>query len=68
MFCFVDVGLLIAWLIWFFRLRDDGPEFPDDGDGGGGGGDTPCPRPRKRWAGPIVTSRSPASPIRFVPA
>lgn len=31
----VDVGLLVAFLVWFFRLRDD-----DDGqdDGGGGGG------------------------------
>jgi len=34
-----DVGLLIAWLIWFFRLRDDGAdEPPDEGGGGGGGG------------------------------
>jgi hypothetical protein len=34
-----DVGLLVAWLIWFFRLRDDGAdgEPPDEGGGGGGG-------------------------------
>jgi hypothetical protein len=25
-----DVGLLVAWLIWFFRLRDDGGEPPPD--------------------------------------
>jgi hypothetical protein len=37
-----DVGLLIVWLIWFFRLRDDEDESPGD-DGGGGGG--PDPRP-----------------------
>src|SRR3954470_18284643 len=29
----LDVGLLIVWLVWFFRLRDD-----DDSDGGGGPG------------------------------
>jgi hypothetical protein len=38
-----DVGLLVIWLVWFFRrMRDDDGE--DDGpDGGGGGG--PEPRP-----------------------
>ena len=29
----LDIGLLAAWLVWFFRLRDD-----DDGDDGPGGG------------------------------
>jgi hypothetical protein len=37
-----DVGLLVVWLIWFFRLRDDGDDPPGD-DGGGGEG--PDPRP-----------------------
>jgi len=37
-----DVGLLIVWLIWFFRLRDDEDESPGD-DGGGGGGPEPTP-------------------------
>jgi hypothetical protein len=37
-----DVGLLIVWLIWFFRLRDDGDDSRGD-DGGGGEG--PDPRP-----------------------
>ena len=38
----LDVGLLVAWLVWFFRLRDD-----DDSDGGGGGpgGGGPDPEP-----------------------
>jgi hypothetical protein len=37
----LDVGLLIVWLVWFFRLRDD-----DDSDGGGGpGGEGPEPTP-----------------------
>ena len=31
-----DVGLLIVWLIWFFRLRDDDDASGDDGPGGGG--------------------------------
>ena len=38
-----DVGLLIVWLIWFFRLRDD--EDDSRGDDGGGGGGPPEPRP-----------------------
>jgi hypothetical protein len=38
-----DVGALIVWLVWFFRLRDD-----DDDDGDDfrrGDGDTPDPGP-----------------------
>ena len=31
-----DIGALIVWLVWFFKLRDD-----DDDDGGGGGGRGP---------------------------
>jgi hypothetical protein len=31
-----DVGLLIMWLVWFFRLRDDDDSQDDDGPGGGG--------------------------------
>jgi hypothetical protein len=37
-----DVGLLIVWLIWFFKLRDDDDDSSDDG---GGGGEGPGPRP-----------------------
>jgi hypothetical protein len=39
-----DVGALIVWLVWFFRLRED----DDDGDDfRGGEGDGPQPdRPR----------------------
>ncbi|HEX8066000.1 MAG TPA: hypothetical protein VF520_05695 [Thermoleophilaceae bacterium] len=36
-----DVGLLIVWLVWFFRLRDD--DDPSDEDGPGGGGPDPSP-------------------------
>ncbi len=39
-----DVGLLVVWLIWFFRLRDEGSDPPED-EGGGGGGPEPGPRP-----------------------
>ena len=35
-----DVGLLIIWLVWFFRLRND-DDAPGDEGGGGGGGSTP---------------------------
>ena len=31
-----DVGLLVVWLVWFFRLRDDDDSTDDDGPGGGG--------------------------------
>jgi hypothetical protein len=42
-----DVGLLVAWLFWFFRLRDDeGGEPPDEG-GGGGGSDNRGRGPRR---------------------
>jgi hypothetical protein len=39
-----DVGALVVWLVWFFRLRDD----EDDSDGGhGGDGNAPEPdRPK----------------------
>jgi hypothetical protein len=37
-----DVGLLIVWLIWFFRLRDDDDDSHEEG---GGGGEGPEPRP-----------------------
>jgi hypothetical protein len=43
-----DVGLLIIWLIWFFRLRDDDDDSRGD-DGGGGEG--PDPRPGKDGPG-----------------
>ena len=36
-----DVGLLIVWLVWFFRLRDDDDSSDDDGPGGGGNGPGP---------------------------
>ena len=36
-----DVGLLVLWLVWFFRLRDDDDDSTDDGPGGGGPGPTP---------------------------
>ena len=40
-----DVGLLVLWLVWFFRLRDDPGDPPEDEDGGGGGGPRVGPRP-----------------------
>ena len=43
-----DVGLLVVWLVWFFRLRDDETDPPEEGGGGGGG----SPRPTSPKAGP----------------
>jgi hypothetical protein len=40
-----DVGLLIVWLVWFFRLRDDDDSSEDDGPGGGGPQPTPSDGP-----------------------
>jgi hypothetical protein len=36
-----DIGALIVWLVWFFRLREDG----DDGDDFRGGSDGDAPEP-----------------------
>lgn len=41
-----DVGLLVLWLVWFFRLRDDSDPPDDerrDDDGGGPSLDPPDP-------------------------
>jgi hypothetical protein len=43
-----DVGLLIVWLVWFFRMRDDEVDPPADGGGGGGG----SPKPKAPRLGP----------------
>jgi hypothetical protein len=40
-----DVGLLLVWIIWFVRLRDDDGDPPEEG--GGGGGETPDPKPKR---------------------
>jgi hypothetical protein len=41
-----DVGALIIWLVWFFRLRDD--DTDDDGDDFRRGDDDPEPEPEPR--------------------
>jgi hypothetical protein len=69
-----DVGLLILWLVWFFRLRDDGEDPPGE-DGGGGEGPRPSPGSdgpgggfmrlplgRVRSGGPRVRDHSPLKP------
>lgn len=49
-----DVGLLILWLVWFFRLRDDGSDTPpEDDEGGGGGGPERNP---EKGPGAVVSS------------
>ena len=40
-----DVGLLVLWLVWFFRLRDDDADANDDGGDSGGGGPPPLSSP-----------------------
>lgn len=51
----LDVGLLIVWLVWFFRLRDD--DDPSDDEGGGGGGPEPGPGPMPGPDGGLGRSR-----------
>ena len=61
-----DVGLLIVWLVWFFRLRDDGSEPPDDDGGGGGGGPDRGPQPGPPGGGLGVRPGSiPSGPRRL---
>jgi hypothetical protein len=72
-----DVGLLIVWLIWFFRLRDDGDdshgedggggEGPDRGPTGGGPGGDGMPLPLGRWGlgkGRVRDHSTPRKPAR----
>ena len=64
-----DIGALIVWLVWFFRLREDDD---DSDDGRGGGGNAPEPeRPSGPSGGldlPLAHSepwpRAPARPRR----
>jgi hypothetical protein len=71
-----DVGLLIVWLIWFFRLRDDDDDTRGD-DGGGGEGPDPGPAhdgpggdgmrlPLGRWrgGGRLRDHKPPATRVR----
>ena len=57
-----DVGLLVVWLIWFFRLRDDGDDSP--GDDGGGEGPGPGPRDGGPGGGPARLPLGRARPWR----
>jgi len=38
-----DVGALIVWLVWFFRLRDEDDDSADGDDRRDGGSGTPQP-------------------------
>jgi hypothetical protein len=54
-----DVGALIVWLVWFFKLRDD------DDDGGGdddlrGGEEPPEPKRRRDHSGDRPPASAPA--------
>ncbi len=40
-----DVGALIVWLVWFFKLRDDDDDDPSDGDDFRDGDDREPPPP-----------------------
>jgi hypothetical protein len=54
-----DLGALIVWLVWFFRLRDDDD---DDGDGGGPGGGRAEPEPPDAPRGGLELPRPDADP------
>src|SRR5262245_15257523 len=54
-----DVGALIVWLVWFFRLRDDDD---DSDDGRGGEGREPDPEPPKGPSGGLKLPLADADP------
>jgi hypothetical protein len=54
-----DIGALIVWLIWFFRLRDDDD---DSDDGRGGEGNTPEPEPPRGPPGGLQLPLADADP------
>jgi hypothetical protein len=54
-----DIGALIVWLIWFFRLRDDDD---DSDDGRGGEGKAPDPVPPRGPSGGLKLPLRDADP------
>jgi hypothetical protein len=54
-----DIGALIVWLVWFFRLRDDDDS---DDDGRGGDGNTPVPDKPKGPSGGLELPLPDAKP------
>ena len=48
-----DVGGLIIWLVWFFKLRDDDDDDDDDGPGGSGPPEPDAPQPSPRGGLPL---------------
>ena len=56
----VDVGALIVWLVWFFKLREDRDDEEDDD--GGGGGRRPGPDEPDRRRGGFELPRPDADP------
>ena len=55
-----DIGALVVWLVWFFKLRDD--EDDEGGGGPGGGGRGTRRRPSAARRRPLA--RAPARPPR----
>jgi hypothetical protein len=55
----VDVALLVVWLLWFFRLRDDGDDT--GGPGGGGGAGPSSDPPARPWPTRLRDHGSPAT-------
>jgi hypothetical protein len=48
-----DVGLLVLWLVWFFRIREDS-DPPDDGGGDDHGGGPPLDPPDPSGGGSLT--------------
>jgi hypothetical protein len=59
-----DVGLLLLWLVWFFRLRDDDDDQSDEGGGPGGGGQGPKPDDGSGGGGGLRKRLSPGPRVR----
>ena len=56
-----DVGALVVWLVWFFKLRDDDDEDDAGGDSGPGG-NMPRPDPPRGPQGGLELPRPDADP------
>ncbi len=48
-----DVGALIIWLVWFFKLREDDDDADDEGPGGSGPPEPDAPEPDKGGGLPL---------------
>jgi len=57
-----DVGALIVWMVWFFRLKDDDEDDPSDGEDFRRGADEPVDPPPSAGPPDLELPRPDAEP------